>query len=64
MVDAAFYAPEKRAELNDVHWIARVPAQLNEARGLLKTSTNELTCQVFDKNYRAATQRVTIHDIQ
>ena len=37
VVDAAFYVPEKLAELNDVHWITRVPTQLNEARGLLKT---------------------------
>lgn len=43
VVDAAFYVPEKLAELNDVHWITGVPAQLNEARGILKTSTNELT---------------------
>jgi len=64
VVDAAFYAPEKLAELNDVHWITRVPAQLNEARGLLKKSTNELIWQVFDENYRAATQSVMIHGIQ
>lgn len=43
VVDAAFYVPEKLAELNDVHWITRVPAQLNEARTWLKKSTDELT---------------------
>ncbi|KTD45046.1 IS1634 family transposase [Legionella parisiensis] len=64
VVDAAFYVPEKLAELNDVHWITRVPAQLKEARALLKTSTDVLTWQVFDQNYRATTQCVTIHGIQ
>ena len=64
VVDAALYVPEKLAELNDVHRITRVPAQRNEARGLLKTSTNELIWQVFNENYRVATQSVTIHGIQ
>ena len=64
VVDTAFYVPEKLAELNDVHRITRVPAQINEALGLLKTSTNELIWQVFNENYRVATQSVTIHGIQ
>jgi transposase len=65
VVDAAFYVPEKLAELNAVHWITRVPAQLKEAQGLLKkTPTSELTWHVFDENYRAATQWVTIHGIE
>lgn len=64
VVDAAFYVPEKLAELNDVHWITRVPAQLNEARAWLKKSTDELAWQIFDENYRAATQEITIHGIK
>jgi transposase len=64
VVDAAFYVPEKLAELNDVHWITRVPAQLNEARTWLKKSTDELTWQTFDENYRATTQEVTIYGIK
>ena len=64
VVDAAFYVPEKLAGLNDVHWITRVPAQLNEARTWLKKSTDELTWQTFDENYRATTQEVTIYGIK
>ena len=64
VVDAAFYVPEKLAELNDVHWITRVPAQLNEARIWLKKSTEELPWQTFDENYRAAIQEVTIYGIK
>ena len=64
VVDAAFYVPEKLAELNDVHWITRVPGQLNEAKALLKTPTDESIWQVFDENYRTTTQLVTIYGIQ
>ena len=64
VVDAAFYVPEKLAELNDVHWITRVPAQLKEARELLKTSSDELPWQLFDENYKAITQVVTVYGIQ
>lgn len=64
VVDAAFYVPEKLAELNGVHWITHVPAQLKEAKVLLKTPTDELIWQVFDENYRATTQLVTIYGIQ
>ncbi len=41
VVDAAFYVPEKLAQLNDVHWITRVPAQLKEAKNWLKTSADD-----------------------
>lgn len=64
VVDAAFYTPEKLAELNDVHWITRVPAQLKEACAWLKTPTEQLNWETFDENYRAATQNVTVHGIQ
>lgn len=64
VVDAAFYVPEKLAELNDVHWITRVPAQLNEARTWLKKSVDKITWQPFDDNYRAATQELTIYGIK
>ena len=64
VVDAAFYVPEKLAELNDVHWITRVPAQLKEACSYLKIPTEQLTWQIFDENYRAATQEITIHGIK
>ena len=64
VVDAAFYVPEKLAELNDVYWITRVPAQLSEARTWLKKSVDKITWQPFDDNYRAATQEVTIYGIK
>ena len=64
VVDAAFYTPEKLAELNDVHWITRVPAPLKEACSWLKTPTEHLTWETFDENYRATTQTITVHGIQ
>lgn len=64
VVDAAFYVPEKLTELNDVYWITRVPAQLREARTLLKKSADELTWQAFDDNYRAALQETTVYGIK
>ena len=64
VVDAAFYVPEKLAELDDVYWITRVPAQLNEARAWLKKPENELTWQTFDENYRASVQEITIYGIK
>lgn len=64
VVDAAFYVPEKLAQLNDVHWITRVPAQLKEAKNWLKTSADDLTWQIFDENYRAVAQEVAIYGIK
>jgi transposase len=64
VVDAAFYVPEKLAELNDVHWITRVPAQLKEAKNWLKTAADQLTWETFDENYRAATQEITFYGIK
>jgi transposase len=64
VVDAAFYVPEKLSELNDVHWITRVPGQLKEAKAWLKTPAETLNWQIFDENYRATEQEVVIHDIK
>lgn len=64
VVDAAFYVPEKLAQLNDVHWITRVPAQLKEARTWLNTSRAELKWQKLDENYRAVAQEVMIYGIK
>lgn len=63
VVDAAFYVPEKLAQLNDVHWITRVPAQLKEAKAWLKTPSEELNWQTFDTNYRAVEQEIVIYGI-
>lgn len=64
VVDAAFYVPEKLSELNEVHWITRVPGQLKEAKDWLKTPADTLDWQTFDENYRATEQEVVIHDIK
>lgn len=64
VVDAAFYTPEKLAELNDVYWITRVPAQLKEACTCLKTPSDTHAWERFDENYRATTQTVTVHGIE
>lgn len=52
VVDAAFYTPEKLAELEQVFWITRVPAQHKAARKLLKAINVELSWQSIDDNYR------------
>lgn len=64
VVDAAFYVPEQLAQLNDVHWITRVPAQLSEAKIWLKKAADELSWQPFDEHYRATVQEVTIYGLQ
>jgi len=64
VVDAAFYVPEKLAQLDDVYWITRVPAQLKEAKNWLKTSTDTLVWETFDENYRGALQEISIYDIK
>lgn len=63
VVDAAFYVPEKLAELNNVFWITRVPAQLNEAKTLLAKPSSELIWEYFDTNYRGSVQEVVIYGI-
>tara|TARA_Y100000588_G_C13641225_1_gene663841 strand:- start:202 stop:432 length:231 start_codon:yes stop_codon:yes gene_type:complete len=64
VVDAAFYVPEKLAELNNVHWITRVPAQLSEARKLLNKPREGLIWQTFDDNYSASAHETIIHGIK
>lgn len=64
VVDAAFYLPEKLAELNEVWWITRVPAQLGEAKKWLKSETDVLDWEIFDENYRSATQVIEIHGVK
>jgi len=63
IVDAAFYVPEKLAQLNDVCWITRVPAQLNEAKALLNTPSRDLDWEVLDENYRASANEVVVHGV-
>lgn len=63
VVDGAFYVPEKLAELNNVFWITRVPAQLKEAKALLSKPSNELIWEEFDTNYRGSIQEIVIYGI-
>ena len=64
VVDAAFYAPEKLAELDSVYWITRVPAKLKEAKQLLSIPKDSLEWQPFDENYRASEHEITLHGIK
>ena len=64
VVDAAFYVPEKLAELNDVWWITRVPAQLKETKSWLKVPAETLSWHAFDENYRCVAQEGVIHGIK
>lgn len=64
VVDAAFYTPEKLAELNDVRWITRVPAKLNEAKACLSTASTALAWETVDDNYKLTCQEATISGLQ
>ena len=63
VVDAAFYVPKRLAELNNVFWITRVPAQLKEANALLSKPSNELVWEKFDTNYRGSIYETTVYDL-
>lgn len=63
VVDAAFYVPKRLAELNNVFWITRVPAQLKEAKALLNQPTNERVWEAFDTNYRGSTHETTVYGL-
>jgi transposase len=63
VVDAAFYVPEQLAQLNDVFWITRVPAQRKEAKALLNRPSHELTWEAFDANYRGSVYETVLYGI-
>lgn len=63
VVDAAFYVPERLAELDNVFWISRVPAQLKEAKALLKKPSEALIWERFDEHYRGSVQEVKLYGI-
>jgi len=52
ILDAAFYVPEKLAELGKIGWITRVPATLKEAKELLTLRDEALDWQAYDNNYK------------
>jgi transposase len=52
VVDAAFYVPEKLAELNAITWITRVPSTLTEAKRCLNLADEQIIWQQVDQNYR------------
>lgn len=63
VVDSAFFVPEKLAELDEVFWITRVPAQLKEVKTWLKQTQSTLNWQRLDEQNRACGKTVTIHGI-
>jgi transposase len=63
VVDAAFYVPERLAELNNVFWISRVPAQLKEAKALLNKPSDELVWEAFDTNYRGSPYETIVYGL-
>ena len=63
VVDAAFYVPKRLAELNNVFWITRVPAQLKEAKALLNKPKSELVWEEFDSNYRGSIYETTVYGL-
>lgn len=63
VVDAAFYVPKQLAQLDDVFWLTRVPAQLKEAKALLNTPSCDLMWEVFDENYRGNVYETVVYDI-
>jgi len=63
VVDAAFYVPEKLAELNGVKWITRVPANYKEAQKLLKSEDDEITWQQVNDSYRIHHQKANLGGI-
>lgn len=63
VVDAAFYVPEKLAQLNNVFWITRVPAQLKEVKTLLNTPSDDLVWEEFDENYRASVYETVVYGV-
>jgi transposase len=46
-----------------VSWITRVPAQLKEAKALLRRPSEELTWETFDSNYRGSAQETNLYGI-
>lgn len=63
VVDAAFYVPERLAELNNVFWITRVPAQLKEAKALLTRPKDKLVWEEYDSNYRGSVYETTVYGL-
>jgi transposase len=61
VIRSAFYVPERLAELNNVFWITRVPAQLKEAKALLNKPKSELVWEEFDSNYRGSIYETTVY---
>jgi transposase len=61
ILDAAFYTPEKLAELNRIGWITRVPATLKDSKELLCTPEQAIDWQGYDDNYRTHVLPKTIH---
>lgn len=64
VVDAAFYVPEKLAELSNVKWITRVPAIYQEAKQLLTTAAKDLKWQSLTKGYESSAMQIELGGIK
>lgn len=64
VVDAEFYVPEKLAELDNVKWITRVPATLNEAKLYINSPTRFFTWHRLDDNYQVTSKEIVIANVQ
>ena len=64
VVDAAFYTPQKLAELNNVYWITRVPAQLKETKAWINTPNEKVCWKQLDDNYRATEQLANRYGVE
>lgn len=64
VVDAAFYDTDKLAELDNLRWITRVPATLNQAKTWLEQSRDSLNWSTIDENYQATSSSVMLSGLE
>jgi transposase len=64
ILDAAFYHPDKLAELSEVSWLTRVPATLQEAKVLLTTASRACEWQTVDDKNKISAYSITLSGIK
>lgn len=60
VLDAAFYVPEKLAELENIGWITRVPATFKEAKALLNKPSEEISWETYGPHYKIHSKNIEI----
>jgi len=60
VVDAAFYTPEKLAQLSQVKWITRVPLTLNEAKAFVQTPGDDDNWNKVDEHNKTYAMTTTV----